>query len=178
VTAHGGSFPFPPTQPRVPMQADEERVRVEWLTDLLNEVEKQPEILEAGCAGADEVGPAPVTPTRSEVAEEELLRDANASVRGLPVEEETALPKSEVGFVTSVSRQGWRRLHYLGGCSRVPGIHYLNFECLGEAVPRLEEYDDVCKQCWGPKGVGPRLQQEEDGEQEELSPDTSEAEGA
>jgi len=123
-------------------------------------------------------GEAPPTPTRSEAAEEELRREAAAQATALPVEEEPSLPKTEQGFVTSISRQGWRRLHYLGGCSRIPGIHYLNFNFLGEAVPGTEDYDDVCKQCWGPKGAGPKLQPEEEGVEDLPSPETSEAEGA
>ena len=39
-------------------------------------------------------------------------------------------------------------MHRLGGCRRLPGTHYLNFECLGVVRPLPEFYDDVCRQCW------------------------------
>jgi hypothetical protein len=59
------------------------------------------------------------------------------------------LPTSEKGYVVSVSRKtGFRRLHYLGACRSVPGIHYMVYEWLGEALPSENAYDDHCRQCW------------------------------
>jgi len=52
------------------------------------------------------------------------------------------------GFVVSISKSGWRRLHRIGGCTRMPGVHYLNFELLGDEKPGVEAYDDFCRQCW------------------------------
>jgi len=96
----------------------------------------------------------------------------------LPQEEEAEdalLPRSERGYVVSIGKKGWRRLHFLGGCSRHPGIHYLEYEFLGETQPKEDEYDDTCKQCWGKRGKAPPLQADALDE-EEVSPDTSEAE--
>jgi hypothetical protein len=59
------------------------------------------------------------------------------------------LPATEKGYVVSVSRKtGFRRLHYLGACRSVPGIHYMEYEWLGEALPAESAYDDHCRQCW------------------------------
>jgi len=52
------------------------------------------------------------------------------------------------GYVVSISRSDWRRLHRIGGCSRHPGVHYLSFELLGNDRPAPEAYDDYCRQCW------------------------------
>jgi len=52
------------------------------------------------------------------------------------------------GFVVSLSKSDWRRLHRIGGCARHPGVHYLRFEWLGDAKPAPEAYDDFCRQCW------------------------------
>jgi len=70
----------------------------------------------------------------------------------LPLEDvEPGIP--ETGYVVSLSRTDWRRLHRLGGCSRHPGVHYLRFELLGAGRPQPEDYDDYCRQCW--KAGGP-----------------------
>jgi len=177
-TARGQAFPFPPPFPGELAGAGGRGVPLgDAFAGMVAEYEPE-EISSREKAQEELAGEAPPTPTRSEVAEEELRREAAAQVTAPPEEEEPFLPKTEQGFVTSVSRQGWRRLHYLGGCSRIPGIHYLNFNFLGEAVPGIEDYDDVCKQCWGPKGAGPKLQPEEEGVEDLSSPETSEAEGA
>jgi len=65
----------------------------------------------------------------------------------LPVADGPGVPP-ETGYVVSISKSDWRRLHRLGGCSRHPGVHYLQFELLGDERPKPEEYDDFCRQCW------------------------------
>jgi len=65
----------------------------------------------------------------------------------LPVEDESQGPPS-AGYVVSLSRTDWRRLHRFGGCPRLPGVHYLRFELLGLGRPAPDAYDDFCKQCW------------------------------
>ena len=52
----------------------------------------------------------------------------------------------------------------------------MNYELLGEAQPREYEYDDVCGQCWGTRGKAPPLSGGEGPGDNEVSPDTSEAE--
>ncbi len=51
-------------------------------------------------------------------------------------------------FVSLVGRKPHRRLHYLGKCHRMPGVHYLNFIQYGLDAPDEMDYDEVCKQCW------------------------------
>jgi len=88
----------------------------------------------------------------------------------LPVHEEPCgLPES--GYVVSLSRSGWRRLHRLGGCTRHPGVHYLRFELLGEERPRPDDYDDHCKQCW--RSGGPEVESDE--EESESEPEEGDA---
>jgi len=65
----------------------------------------------------------------------------------LPLEVAESGPP-ESGYVVSISKSDWRRLHRLGGCSRHPGVHYLQYELLGSGKPRAEDYDDYCRQCW------------------------------
>jgi len=78
--------------------------------------------------------------------------------------EEEKIP--ELGFVVSVAKSGWRRLHRLGGCARHPGVHYLNFELLGLDRPDVSQYDDFCRQCW--RGSDPQEpSDEEDSDSEE-----------
>jgi hypothetical protein len=82
----------------------------------------------------------------------------------VPVEVGTAVPSSSgmeapvdpgppaAGFVVSLTKTDWRRLHRFGGCSRMPGVHYLRFELLGLGRPRVDQYDDFCRGCWPEAG--------------------------
>ncbi len=68
------------------------------------------------------------------------------------------LPQEVSGFVVSISKKrGYRRLHLIGRCHRVPGIDYTDFEELGAAMPEPSKYDGVCGQCWRDGARGPRL---------------------
>jgi hypothetical protein len=52
-------------------------------------------------------------------------------------------------YVVSVTeKRGFRRLHQLGRCYRVPGLHYTQWLTLGTARPTSAEYDDFCRNCW------------------------------
>ena len=64
------------------------------------------------------------------------------------------IPDEVGGYVVAITR-GFRRLHLLGACPRVPGIDYHDFEEYGMERPEVTEYDDYCKSCWGTLGAGP-----------------------
>ena len=76
--------------------------------------------------------------------------------RAGPAEQPRADPEPEPneGYVVSISPAGFRRLHYLGACYRVPGLHYLQFEILGPDLPDVAAYHDFCHQCWGAGSPG------------------------
>jgi len=83
------------------------------------------------------------------------------------------LPETEQGYVISISRSGWRRLHLLHACPRVPGFDYGVYEFLGMAAPEEDCYDDFCRHCWrGPGRVPPRPAMSE-GEVEECDSPTT-----
>ncbi len=66
-----------------------------------------------------------------------------------PAENNPRLPSDAKGYVVSISKKtGYRRLHALGRCYRVPGIDYRQFEQLGEDPPPERLYDGYCAQCW------------------------------
>ena len=53
------------------------------------------------------------------------------------------------GYVISISgKKQFRRLHFFGGCHRLPGVDYIDFEDRGHTLPSVHEYDDYCHQCW------------------------------
>ncbi len=59
------------------------------------------------------------------------------------------LPAGVHGYVVSIGRKsGFRRLHLIGRCHRIPGIDYTLFEELGSQMPPPAWYDGVCGQCW------------------------------
>jgi len=49
---------------------------------------------------------------------------------------------------------------------------------LGEERPEPDRYDDVCQQCWGPRGRAPALEVGAESTPSDFSPETSEAEEA
>ena len=63
-------------------------------------------------------------------------------------EEEEARPAPK-GYIASISKRGrFRRLHYAGFCWRVPGLHYLEWEDLGDTDPDLSRIDARCSDCF------------------------------
>ena len=93
---------------------------------------------------AEEADCPAVAPDLPLVLEGEPAEGAPSSSTG-PIEE-SGPPTA--GFVVSLTKSNWRRLHRIGGCSRMPGIHYLRFELLGLDKPRVDMYDDFCRWCW------------------------------
>ena len=126
--------------------------------DDAEEVEDDAAVIDAGAEG----GAAPPTPPLEPEA-------ADEAPPPLPVAEPQAVPPAS-GYVVSLSRTDWRKLHRLGGCARLPGVHYLRFELLGDARPGPEAYDDFCRQCW--KSGGP----EEETDEEESETEAEDAE--
>ncbi len=52
-------------------------------------------------------------------------------------------------MVSISGKHRFRRLHKLGGgCNRVPGLDYKDFEELGAEMPDASSYDDWCGKCW------------------------------
>ena len=80
---------------------------------------------------------------------------------GFLVDDEKAPPS---GFVISITRGGQcRRLHFAGGCWRIPGEHFKRFDDYGQVVPPESSYTHRCKDCF-PVGIVSR--QAEDAEAE------------
>jgi len=80
---------------------------------------------------------------------EQLPVEEPAEAQGSPAE--VLVPDEGIpadGYVVSISKKKWRRLHRIGGCTRHPGVHYLEYELLGRARPTIDMYDDYCRQCW------------------------------
>ena len=58
-----------------------------------------------------------------------------------------------------------RRLHFVGACFRVPGVHYCEYEVLGSEAPSPGLYDAICQDCWN--------DEEEAGEAEDSADEVS-----
>ena len=41
-----------------------------------------------------------------------------------------------------------RRLHFVGGCFRLPGEHYKCYESFGQAIPEPHLFNVRCKDCF------------------------------
>ena len=96
-------------------------------------------------------------------------------------------PEEEVrasGYVVAETTRGLRRLHFVGACGLVPGVHYRAYSVYGQNVPPLLKYDKACINCfgrYGPDKVEQRLKDLESGKTDsetetESSTDGSEAE--
>ena len=56
---------------------------------------------------------------------------------------------------------GMRRLHYIGHCGKVPGLHYHKFTVYGQVVPEpTTDYDKRCLNCFesATTALSPKLQ--------------------
>ena len=79
---------------------------------------------------------------------EVLLEAVSTVLRTLrPVRDPAALPAH--GFVISFTRKKKiSRLHHLGSCFRLPGLHYLQFVECGDTEPDVDRYMYKCRDCW------------------------------
>ena len=69
-------------------------------------------------------------------------------------------------YVVSITgHKRLRRLHFVGACFRVPGIHFCEYEVLGSEAPSPDLYDAICKDCWN--------DEEEAGEAEDSADEVS-----
>lgn len=88
------------------------------------------------------------TELRAESIEEEIEEENEFEQPGI-----TPLEKVAGMFVVSiVGRSKTRTLHRVGECHRQPGLHYAQFEVLGEEAPSTTAYHRACRQCFR-KGV-------------------------
>lgn len=55
--------------------------------------------------------------------------------------------------VSVVGRSGRKTLHKVGECYRLPGVHFKNYEVLGDSMPDDSSYHGICKVCF-PKSCG------------------------
>ena len=90
-------------------------------------------------------------------------------------------PEAPTGFIVSISMRGQcRRLHFAGGCFRLPGEHYRFYEAYDQRCPDASLYTHRCKDCF-PCGKLAELKQEreavmsEDGEASASSSSSSTA---
>ena len=85
------------------------------------------------------------------------------------------------GFVVCRTSAKLKRLHYIGHCGKMPGVHFHNFVLSGDTVPDVTEYDLQCVNCFGRCGIAISDGNEAEAAAEaalETSSDVSFAEGA
>ena len=81
--------------------------------------------------------------------EEIVLDDVLVSQTSSKLETHESLDLPLGTYVVSVSsRSEFRRLHVTGGCPRVPGQHYANFEVLGTSEPSVHSFHARCLHCF------------------------------
>ena len=52
------------------------------------------------------------------------------------------------GFVVAMTTSKLRRLHVVGNCGKIPGIHYRSYEAFDNEVPDAAKYDRRCRSCF------------------------------
>ena len=98
---------------------------------------------EQGEASAGDGVPVPAEGDEGEPEEELEMPEAEP--------EDDQLPPPQ-GFVVSITRGGrFRRLHFAGGCWRVPGEHYRKYIDYGQRCPRPDEVHARCADCFPPE---------------------------
>ena len=70
-------------------------------------------------------------------------------LRPQPVEVVRAEQIAGTYVVSIVGRSRIRTLHRVGECHRQPGVHYAQFEILGDEPPDASGYHRACKNCFG-----------------------------
>ena len=91
----------------------------------------------------------------------------------------TVVPAEKVAgtFVVSiVGRSKTRTLHRIGECHRQPGLHYSQFEILGDEPPEPSMYHRACKNCFGKDAAVAGGSPEEESSGEVTSSDSVESE--
>ena len=79
-----------------------------------------------------------------------------------------------MGFIVSVSQGGrMRRLHFAGGCSRVPGQHYKVWEDHGQKTPESHSFTARCWWCVPAEQPPPLPEAEPESSGEESSSSSS-----
>ena len=63
--------------------------------------------------------------------------------------QEDGLETKPFGFVVSIRKQGLhRKLHFVGACFRVPGVHCKSYYCYGDLMPSEHDVDSRCDKCF------------------------------
>jgi len=87
--------------------------------------------------------PDPHTPTDPAPEEPEKLKD-------VMIEDDGSMEVGRGTYVLSVVGRSKRRtLHQVGGCYRIPGVHYKEFLVVGDSRPTLEAGESLCASCFG-----------------------------
>ena len=102
--------------------------------------------------GGDEPGRVATLFFERALPPQDLLEDTGTTLEREipePARFTDTLPADLLGqFSVSIgAKSNFRRLHLLGACFRVPGIHYADFELFPER-PAADQYNDYCRQCW------------------------------
>ena len=103
-----------------------------------------------------------------ESEEEELQTRATEVVRAETV--------AGTFVVSIVGRSRTRTLHRVGECHRQPGVHYAQFEILGDEPPDASTYHRACKNCFGKDATAAEGSPEEESSGEVTSSDSMESE--
>ena len=80
---------------------------------------------------------------------EEVAAADPAEVQAALANLEPASRPPPQGFIVSITRGGkMRRLHFAGGCSRIPGEHYREWLDMGQNLPAPHLYTTRCLNCF------------------------------
>ena len=98
----------------------------------------EPEIFFEEMSGAE----AAADPESDEDLDAADIEEAQKAQQPLEVD-------APAGFVIAKTTSKLRRLHFVGSCSRVPGVHYHKFDSWGQTCPPDTEFDLRCVNCFG-----------------------------
>ena len=87
------------------------------------------------------------------------LGDASAAVR---------LPTHGTYVLSVIGRSCRKTLHRVGECHRIPGIHYRQFEVVGDEPPHVSQFHQSCSICF-PRGTKPEEGSSGDADDEDVS---------
>ena len=102
--------------------------------------------------------------------EPEVVSEASSDEAGFLPASKEMVPHPHGTYVLSVIGRSERKtLHRVGECHRVPGVHYVKYQLVGNDPPDAKEFHRSCRACF-PRGLHAEVEvSEESREDDEVS---------
>ena len=130
-------------------ETDAQMVRLRSFYEFGPPSKKQKWVELCDLGAVEEHAPEPECP--EELAAERDEVESVSSEAPDPVEAKPVVARG-MFVICTVGRSGRKTLHRVGECHRLPGVHFQDFEVVGDEPPEASSYHHACLQCF-PRGA-------------------------